>query len=238
MARWDVEETRQQINHRFGAAQLNLAKQCMNAVFDRQRHARFHFTEARRLLKEHIDDRLPQKSILEITWPSNTEQYAHFDRGMTQMEAHVIACAQAIHSTGDGMAHVAYFALGLNLTPYCLSLRNTDRKKVARLIHDCFPAARPVAEKLDLPNECQEFKVLVEIVNGVKHRGLKPLQFNIDAQRSESSKPYDVEFRAIEVDGWPSPDVEIEKVLAPAYAASAQMIVGVGVAINAIHRRQ
>ena len=70
MTSWHIENTRQHIKSRYGNEQLAAARHCLSSVTERQRHARYHFREARNLLKLHIDDKLGEHSIYFLTVPA------------------------------------------------------------------------------------------------------------------------------------------------------------------------
>jgi len=115
MPPWNLEETREHVERRYGDIQLQVVRKCLESVVDRQRYAGYHFHEHKRLLAEHIDAKLASKSIYEITLPFNSQQQSDLDFCLTRVRANIVACIQSTHSLADILAHVVYFALGMNL---------------------------------------------------------------------------------------------------------------------------
>lgn len=231
MARWHIAETRDRVSARFGPGQLELMKNCLRSVCERQRHARFHFQEARRLMKEHIDDRLAETSIHQITWPIDPEERVAFDFCFMAVEAHVIACSQAIHSVADNLAHVAYFAFGVNLGTHKLNERDVSLQRVAEVLSKHFPGSSEAVLVLRRLHCDPAFKVVEAFVNTTKHRGYADTRINVDPINPGSR--YSLEFGAFDYRDVDHPERDIESVLAPAYAAASAAVVECGNAINA-----
>jgi hypothetical protein len=231
MARWDIGKTRELVAAKHGPQQIELMRNCLRSVYERQRHARFHFQEARNIMKRHIDDRLSEESIFQITWPADEEDQFEFDKCFMQVEAHVIACAQAIHSLADNLAHVAYFSLGVNLSPHSLRERDVALDSVVKVLSTKFPAGVDVAAALGALSSEASFQLVNAFVNTTKHRGYPETRINIDPTTQHA--PYMLEFGAFDYRSQAHPAREIEQVLMPSYAAASKAVVTCGNAINA-----
>jgi len=91
-------------------------------------------------------------------------EWAILDDGLAMAEANVLACAQAIHTIPDSLAHVLYYALGLNLEASKLEHREISVGSVTKRL----PAnSDPYSLVLRLLSEFKEghFKALSDIVN-------------------------------------------------------------------------
>jgi hypothetical protein len=231
MARWEIAETRRLIELRHGRPQLLLSQHCLRSVTERLRHARYHFQEARSLLKSRIDDRLGAESIYELTWPTDGERWSELDECLMRVEANAIACAQSIHSIADTLAHVVYFALALNLGSK--PLREQDVSFVSvRAVLASVPTRIGVLRSLNVLASEASFAAVEAIVNHSKHRGIVEPRMSIEPP--SSGAPYAFEFGAFTYRNVPYAEREIEKVLAPAYEAASKAVVDTGVELNAV----
>lgn len=232
MPPWNIEQTRTLMADRHGSEQPELANNCLRSVTERMRHARYHFQEARRLLKEAIDDRLPIESIYLVTWPTQAEERSAFNSCLMMVEANAIACAQAIHSIADNLAHVVYFAMGMNLGARALRERDVTILRVIAELEANQPRYADVAKTLKTFLAEPSFIAVEAFVNVAKHRGYSETRLNIDPPGRAS--PYILEFGAFAYRDVAHPEREIEEVLAPAYAATSRAVVETGDAINLV----
>lgn len=231
MARWEIAETRTLIELRHGLSQLRLSQHCLRSVTERLRHARYHFQEARGLLKSRIDDRLSTKSIYTLTWPTDGESWNELDNCLMRVEANAIACAQSIHSIADILAHVVYFALALNLERK--PLREQDVSFVSvRLALALAPKLAGVLRPLDALESEASFTAVEAIVNHSKHRGIVEPRLSIEPPNAVA--PYAFEFGAFTYRNVQYAEREIEQVLAPAYEAASKAVVSTGIELNAV----
>ncbi len=230
MARWHIAETKKLIELHFGWDQHQRSRHCIRAVQERLRHARYHFSETRRLLKEAIDSRLPGESIYSITWPSSSEEYSTLESELMKAEAHSIACAVAIHSIADNLAHVAYFALGLNLGPNPLRERDVTAKSVVQALRRSFRPDETAAQTIEHLLADQAFQTISAFVNVAKHRGFSESRINLEPENR--GEPYLFEFGSFTYDGVAYAEREIEEVLAPAYAEASSAVVHTGIALH------
>ncbi|QLQ02290.1 MAG: hypothetical protein HZY77_04945 [Thiobacillus sp.] len=230
MPRWDVALTRQLIEQRYGREQLYRARHCLRAVHERQRHARYHFQEAKRLLKTHIDDRLETESIHALTLFPEAKERATLDECLMMVEANMIACAQGIHSIPDSLAHVVYFALGQNLGPKPLKECDVSVRSIVTVLAASTPKHIEIEHILRGVADQPSFAALNAIVNHGKHRGIVEPCLAIEPVGRDT--PYAMEFGAITYGGRNYPEREIEEVIAPAYEVASHAVVDIGNAIN------
>ena len=231
MPTWDIRLTRTLMKSRHGQQQSAQARNCLRSVNERLRHARYHYQEAKRILKETIDDRLQSESIYSLTWPTTAEQQSEMDHCLMKVEANVIACAQAIHSVADNLAHVVVFSLGLNLGAKALRENEINIHKVADVLAAKDQNFVPLLSCLKALIDDPAFKAIEAFVNVTKHRGYPETRINVGPH--EDGTPYVFEFGAFEYRAVTYQERDIEKVLFPAYEAASKAVVSSGNAINA-----
>jgi hypothetical protein len=235
MKRWQIDETKSLMEGRYGSSQVALAKRCLNSACNRQIHARYHFMEAKRLLSEHIDGQLPEKSIYELTLPTDGESASGLNYCLVRVEANILACAQALHSLEDILSHVVYFASGLNLSIKAIPEQNIRLSTVMSAL-DSDPSFKEVCERLHVLSSHPQFEVVNAIVNHSKHRGIVETALHVDP--FNANDPYELHFESFWYKGRTHVEQEVGKVLEPAYEAISQAVVEVGNAINqALTRR-
>ena len=230
MPRWNISETRKLVEARYGRAQITLARHCLRSVTERLRHGQYHFQEARALLKSHIDDRLPSESIYTLAWPTDPEAWSDLDHCLMKVEAHMIACAQAVHSLADTLAHVVYYSLGLNSSPTELLEQVVSVDTVLEALATLSPARSAVAAPLASLRTDPAFVLVAAIVNHSKHRGFPESRLSIEPAHTEA--PYAMEFGAFAYKKQQYAEREIAEALAPGYEAASRAVVDTGNAIN------
>jgi len=236
MAGWDIAETRRLIERRHGREQLGRIRNCLRAVNERLRHVRYHFDEARQLLKSHIDDRVGNdKDIYTITWPTEEEDATALDSCLMKVEANMIAAAQAIHSTADNLAHVVYYALGLNLGLKQLPERDVTIHRIIDVLASDSSTYGSVAQPLRMLIGDASFSRIGAITNVAKHRGFVESQLSIEPAGRDV--PYAMEYGAFRYGNDLHPAREIKETLAPAYEAASRAVVDTGIAINELLSR-
>jgi len=178
-----------------------------------------------------IDDRLETESIHVLTWLTELEARDEFDHCLMRVEANSLACAQAVHSVADNLAHVVHFALGFNLISIPPRESSVSFLTVKRLV-----AARPkyaaVLESLAELADDVSFGEMTAIVNHSKHRGIVEPRLSVEPPGAE--RPYHLEFGSFSCGGRDRAEQEVQQVLAPAYAAASSAVVNTGIAINAL----
>lgn len=230
MTQWNIQLSRNLIKQRHGVAQLALARNALRAVTVRLDHARYHFLELKRLLREHIDDQLVEQNLYDIALPGG-KGWDALQEGLVKVEAHMIACAQSVHAVPDALAHLAFFAAGLNFAQKPLREENVSIKTL--LANSTLVAAGHGAVQVALRElaDNPSFAALEAAVNYAKHRGLPDPALQLEPE--DHPGPYAMQFESFAYGGVVRPRVEVERMLAPAYVAVSQAVVRTGNAINA-----
>jgi hypothetical protein len=218
---WDMEVTRHLVEIKFGIHQRERFNSYTKPFNHRFFHGRYHFQEIERLLREAIDEKLVEKDIIEIL----LVDFDQFQPTLIKIEAHMIACAQAIHSITDIFAHAVYFALGMDLTGKPLKDKSINFKNVINSINeDRFLVVRESMTEL-LAHDL--YKDLENLVIQGKHRGL--VEPTIAVKLENQLKPYTLHFS----EKFQS-EREFQEFLSPIYAMTSQMTVRTGILINQV----
>jgi len=149
-----------------------------------------------------------------------------------KVEAHMIACAQSIHSIPDTLAHVIYFALGLNLGPNSLKERSINARNIAATLTKLGPIYSEIRRPLCSLKNDSSFIKMDSFTNHAKHRGTREPRLSILFENPRT--PYEMEFGEFVYDGEEHPQRELEEVLAHAYRATSTAVVAVGNALNSV----
>lgn len=235
MTRWDIKETRRLIEYHHGREQLARARPCLRSMNERPRHARYHLQEIKKILKTHMDDRLEKDDIFKLMFPLEMEGWDELNNWLMEAEAHMIACAQSIHSIPDILAHVIHFALGFNLGVKAPKDREINVRKVTASLAKHAPAYVTIEHILRALKDNPSFVELNAIVNHIKHRGA--VEPRLSLLPSDYAAPYAMEFGTIAYGEVTYPGRELEAVLAPSYEAASHAIVATGNAINEVLSR-
>ncbi|MFO6419161.1 hypothetical protein ACLBKS_03045 [Hylemonella sp. W303a] len=230
MPQWDLKATRDLLKARYGPAQLACVADPLRAITVRFAHAGYHFAEVRRLLTENIDAKLPSVNIYELTFPG-TKGWSDLQEGLVKVEAHMIACAQAIHSVPDALAHVAYFAAGLNIPVHKLGEHVIGLKSLLKSSLLVGRGFASVHDSLDQLRQDPAFAILDALVNYGKHRGLPDPVLEVDPEGR--AEPYAMHFAPFEYRDRHHALTEVEKLLSPAYSAVNSTVIRTGQLIHA-----
>ena len=224
---WDMNKTRELLKLKYGNQQVLAARNAIRGSTARLDHARYHFQELRQLLKQHIDDQLPERHLLELTLVGPSA--AVMNEVLTKVEANMIACAQSVHAIPDAMAHVVFFAAGLNLKPEPMPDRYVSLRTVFPLLvkDKRFEGVAAIFEAMKAD---AAWVALDEIVNYGKHRGLPDPVLQLEP--ANSSLPYAMMFPSFRYGNEVRPEVEVEELLRPAYELMSRTVVDTGKAIN------
>lgn len=230
MPPWNLQETRDQVERRYGNAQLQVISKCLESIVDRQRYAGYHFHEHQRLLSAHIDDRLVSKSIYEITLALEPKEEGELDLCLTQVSANIVACIQSMHSLADILAHVVYFALGLNNGANKLKEQNISIGSVADLLRK-MPEFGELTKILEGISTHPDFVYLNALVNHCKHRSIVGTVLSVDPP-TDGKPPYALLFDEFTYREIPYARRDINPFLEPTYAWLSQEVVNCGNALN------
>ncbi len=230
MPSWKLDETREIVERLHGASQLALLDPCLTSLVDRQIYAGYHYHEYKRLLRENIDSKLPEKHILELTLPRDPEYQHEFTTMLKRVGAHVVACVQSLHCLADTLAHAVCYSKGLNLPPTSLAERRISMKSVMSVISSAegFGTVHRELKKID---ESAEFTYISALVNHSKHRSIVEPVLNVGFL-DEPGPPYQVKFARFNYDGKEYDKRDIEQVLEPTYSMLSNIIVDCGNSLN------
>jgi hypothetical protein len=236
MPLWDLQETRDQVELRYGYSQLHTVRKCLESIIDRQRYAKYHFSEYRRLLTEHIDNQLTSKDIYKVTLVFKPEERAKLDSCLTRVGANVVACIQSMHSIADIFAHTVYFTLGLNTKQCKLDERKINIRSVTRVLNGMTEFSE-IASILNGIIKHDDFVYLDALVNHSKHRSIVGTVLSIDPP-ADGQPPYTLLFDEFVYDEESHASRDIQSFLAPAYKWISQEIDVCGEALNRALRNQ
>lgn len=230
MPLWNLQDTRDQVEHRYGQSQLLIVRKCLDSIIDRQRYAKYHFNEYHRLLAEHIDEQLVSKSIYRITLAFEPDERTELDLCLTRVSANIIACIQSLHSLADIFSHTVYFTLGLNTKQYKLDERKINIRSVAHTLKRMTDFSE-IAAILDGIIKHDNFVYLDALVNHSKHRSIVGMVLSVDPP-ADGQPPYALLFEEFVYDKEPYPSRDIQLFIDPAYEWISQEIDVCGEALN------
>lgn len=232
MTPWNLDRTREHVLRRYGDNQLQVVRKCLESIIDRQRYAGYHFHEHMRLLEEHIDAKLPSTSIYKVTLPLDAHLQADLDFCLTRVSANIVACVQSMHSLADILAHVIYFASGLNLQPRPLSEQAIYIHTVAKRL-SADDMYYPVTEILEEIAGNSDFVYLSALVNHSKHRSIVGTVLSVDPP-ADGRPPYVLLFDEFSYKGMTYERRPIQPYLEPTYSWLSSRIVDCGNALNSV----
>lgn len=227
---WDIWRTRLLIEQRHGHDQLELARHSIRSVTERMNHARYHYQEARSILRDAIDARLEDGSAYQIVLPAPDWVGGNdLTFPLMKAEANLIAAALSIHSIGDILAHVVYFALAINCQFGAPQGRKVSLGTVRSFLKQAaqFPEVRAL---LDRAASLPELRPVAKIANYTKHHAF--VESVLSFEPEGRSEPYAFEFGRFP--GVEKCDREIEAILGPAFERTSEIVVRTGISINEV----
>jgi hypothetical protein len=227
-----MSETRQQVERLFGREQALLARPSIKSVIDRQDYARYHYQEVRALLSEFASVHLQNRILLDVSMAQDDARLA-FETVMTKLGAHLVACVQSVHSIPDILAHVFYYALGLNLQ-HGLDERAISAASVRKLL-DANPRYGELADALRGLTSDGQARHLAALANHSKHRSIVQPMLNED-WTGEREDRHEVRFAPFIYSDVPYPEIAVAALLEPEYARSSQVTIKAGEKLNQVLR--
>ncbi|MDT9000438.1 hypothetical protein RQP53_14275 [Paucibacter sp. APW11] len=229
---WNIDETRRLVNSRWGPGQLWKIRPVLRASTVRMLHANYHYAEYQRIVSTHVDERLAAGTdIWTIGLPGSRQESDQSNLFFIQCEAHLFACAQAIHATCDILAHVVFYALGLNLGSEPFK-RRVDLHSIADFLKKTKQAdARlvPLSEEFELLRQSAEFLEINALVNQLKHHGGPTVNLALEPAEGQ---PYEVRFDEFQRPDGSRPAKAAKQVLGSAYERVNVATVNIGRALN------
>ena len=96
---WDFRPLRADIERLFGRDQVGLVQLCLNSIHAWRGYARYHFSEAKRLMAEAVGDR-PHHEMVGVMLGVFDKENGDFEWSRFQAAAHITACVHAIQYDG------------------------------------------------------------------------------------------------------------------------------------------
>lgn len=230
MTSWDVGKTRELVEKIYGPPQLKAIRPSLESLVERQIFASYHFYEYKRILHRHIDSRLGEKHILELTLPLTTTDQYRADNALNQAAANVIACLQSLHCLLDTLAYVIYYCSGLNLTPDALPERDISTNRVASKLRSRSDFSK-VLDAFDALSSHQLVKHLSALINHSKHRSVIRPSLNIDLRKADGPS-YVLEFPEFVYDKKTYQAVDTERFMEQVYEVLSPKVVECGNHMN------
>ncbi len=229
---WNIDETRRLVNLRWGHGQLWKLRPVLRATTVRLLHARYHFAEYQGIVSAHVEEPLAAGiDIWTIGLPGSRQEADQSNLFFIQCEAHLFACAQAIHVTCDILAHVAFYALGLNLGDEPFK-RRVDLNSIADFLKKTRltdAKLEPLSEEFERLRQSVEFLEINALVNQLKHHGGPTVNLALEP---EEGQLYEVRFDEFQRPDGPRPAKAAQQVLSSAYERVNVATVNIGRALN------
>lgn len=225
---WNLKALRDDVERIYGRWQRDAVAPCIDSIVQRRTFARYHFTEAKRLLDGAIGDH-QQFELLAVMLGAFDKEPGDFEWARIQAAVHITACVHSMHSMADILAHVIYLSLGMN--------RNPSTEIEARQINIYSVRERlPVGHIRDLVSELidqGEFAYLAALNNQSKHRSIVPVPYSID-MTGKDEEGHGLKFAAFDFDESRQYPVRwVRPLLKAEYQRQESLLVQVGNALNA-----
>jgi hypothetical protein len=227
MPHWKFQETKQHVRRRHDETQVELVRKPLNSIVERLSYARCHFQEYERQLAANIDAKLDAASIYEISLALLQPQSERAP-SLLCAAANIVACLQSMHALGDILAHVVYFAAGMNLGERAMREEDVTLRSVTQQL--VVPCPSLAAMLTDIQQHA-DFVYLSALVNHCKHRSIiDSVLFVSDA--AQGRPPYTLQFDAFTYRGTCYLRREITPYLEEAYSWLARTIDDCGAELN------
>ena len=225
MTTWNLEALRDAVQQRYGGEQKDTFNAPLNSVIQRGEFAKYHYTEAKRLLEAATAAHIELGDMMMLILGNDTASVA-FRQARFQAAAHITACVQNMHATADILAHTVYFALGMNLDPALwLKPRNISMAQVIKKV-----PIEAIQQLLSALVEDEGFLYLSALNNHSKHRSIVDIPFSIDL--TPNPGPPGLKFAAFEYDDQMFTERLAMPTLDKEYGRQSKLIIGIGQLLN------
>lgn len=195
--KWNLKPLLEDVSCLYGDKQRDLLSTCLYSIVDRQFYVRFHFQEGMKLLKEFLEDKDDQSTLIMLILGKDEEEYNEFYLRRKQAEAHMVACMQSMHALSDTLGHVVYFATGQNLD----AKTYLESKKISifstRKALELDPTKAEIENLIRQLIEHSDYRYLSDIVNHSKHRRIIGTPISVSIVES-ADRPYGLQLKAFE----------------------------------------
>lgn len=165
---WKASEFPSLVSIRHGASHMKSAGAAHASVGWKALMADYHADEAVKLELEHSPDVVAATHNMLLS-TANQSEAGPYRLALFRAEAHIIACAQSLHSLGDIMANVVFTASGLATEK--LNERDRTLHQVTKLLGGV-PGMEQMVQPLRVLHQHRDFCYVQGFVNITKHRSL------------------------------------------------------------------
>lgn len=225
---WDFRPLRADIERLFGREQAKLIQPCLNSTHDWRGFARYHFSEAKRLMAEGVGDH-PHYEMFELMLGVFDREKGEFDGARFKAAAHITACVHSMHSLADIIGQVLYLGLGMNLDP-ALAFKEERWISLGSVAGRLSTVA--LANQVSSLVNGDDFIYLSAMNNHSKHRSVVPVSFSLDLT-GEDEEPYGLKFNAFQYHKVSYPARWVRPTLIAEYQRQEKLLHGIGNALNA-----
>lgn len=229
---WDMTLTRELVEKKYGADQLEVLRPVLRAVSTRLLHARIHWQDYRRLVQSHFEEPIQQGvPWWEMMWTSDEKDYGANNYFFVASEGYVYACIQALHAIADNLAHVVYYVLGWNFEgkPPLHRVSMATVLERLRSLADSSSGGAAILEVFQTLDASSEYQALANATNHLKHHGGLPVRVGWG---QKEDLPYTVQLGSFMRNGEPQPQREVSEYLETTYEAMSRATVKIGCALN------
>lgn len=230
---WDLKQTRDLVQTRFGRQQVELVSPCLNSIAERREYARYHYAETRHLLETYTS-RFAGSHPLAAIFPSSIEEEQELQAFLVKTGAHALSCAQSMHSIADILGHAVYYSLYYNNRHFedIRSERDISVKKVCKLA-STIPNHVKISCLLKAFLDDPEFKYLDALISHSKHRSIVRTGLWIDLA-TEESIPAQLQFQSFIRNNKPYPARLISSFLDTEFTRISNFLAVIGNEINVL----
>lgn len=170
-------------NKTLGKAKGDLLSKVLVSLMWKLNVARYHADESKEAIKKLLGNpkEVDPAEIVDLIFEqaNGSEKGNEFFKMQFASEAHLIACAQALHSMGDIFGQVVYLSLDLD---NLLAKPIPPRKQYLGVINDFMKkegVAPCITERIEELLVCDEYCYLRDFVNVTKHISLVPARYSV-----------------------------------------------------------
>lgn len=222
---WNIRETLDLVEARFGRPQRLLANASIQSTSQRVRFAHFHYHEVVDELeayRKELGDRLVIDAAFGIDRESREKYYAFMERA----GAHALASVQSIHAVADLLAASVFMSLNLGAKGKAVDEHEiTYQLTLDRLAPD--PENATIVSLMKALKADAGFKHVDALSNKAKHSSIVRPVLSEDFTGSRDER-VEVQFQDFERKGVTYPGASIADVLGPAYNLASKTMVDVG----------
>lgn len=154
----------------FGREQASLLSSSLASIFENYDFARYHYQEVKRLINNHMTGKEHPSEYVMLVLTRDIQVLNSEQEFKLAYRANVLALLKNLHSISDFLAHVIYYAFGLNID------KNTfieSEKLNLYQVKRSLKKRKEFSEILDVLEQLtnhHDYNYLKKIVNYTKHR--------------------------------------------------------------------